>query len=88
MTADGLQGSDSWVKGGNRIENAVGDQFGKNVRISANAGRTETLLIQTLSDGRTNVKLLDANGKSIPITQSKLDLVQRISSNLNKGIQP
>jgi len=38
--------------------------------------------------GRTETKLLDANGKSIPITQSRLDLVQRISGNPNKGIQP
>lgn len=37
---------------------------------------------------RTNVKLLDANGKSIPITQSRLELVQRITNNLNKGVQP
>jgi hypothetical protein len=45
-------------------------------------------LIQTLPDRRTNVKLLDLNGKSIPITQSKLDLVQRIANNLNKGVRP
>ena len=88
MTNDGLQGSSSWVTGSNRIENAVGDKIAPSIRVSHAAGRTETLLIQTLPDGRTNVKLLDSNGKSIPITQSKLDLVQSISSNLNRGIKP
>jgi hypothetical protein len=88
MTNDGLQGSKPWVEGSQRIDKAVGDQLAPSVYQAARTGRTETLLIQTLPDGRTNVKLLDANGKSIPITQSKLDLVQRISSNLNKGIQP
>lgn len=87
-TADGLQASMSWVTGSSRIDNAVGRELAPSVRASANSGRTETLLIQTLPDGRTNVKLLDVNGKSIPISQSRLDLVQRISSNLNKGIQP
>lgn len=87
MTNDGKLGSMSWVTGSNRTEDAVGRELG-HVRIAANTGRTETLLIQPLPDGRTNVKLLDANGKTIPITQSRLDLVQRISSNLNKGIQP
>ena len=88
MTNDGLQGSTGWVTGGNRIENAVGPQLAQSVQNSVTSGRTETLLIQTLPDGRTNVKLLDVNGKSIPITQSKLDLVQRITNNLNKGIKP
>jgi hypothetical protein len=45
-------------------------------------------VVQTLTDGRTNVKLLDINGKSIPITQSKLELIQRITNNLNKGVVP
>lgn len=71
-----------------RLDPVASRDLGKSVRAAADTGRTETLLIQTLPDGRTNVKLLDANGKSIPITQSRLDLVQRISSNLNKGIQP
>lgn len=87
MTNDGLQGSSDWVTGSNRIENAVGREIAPSVRVAQEAGRTETLLIQTLPDGRTNVKLLDVHGKSIPISQSRLDLVQRISSNLNKGIQ-
>ena len=87
-TNDGLQGSMGWIAGSNRIENAVGRDLAPSVRTAAQAGRTETLLIQTLPDGRTNVKLLDTNGKSIPITQSRLDLVQRISNNLNRGVQP
>ena len=88
MTANGLQGSMSWVTGSKRIDNAVGSGLAPSVYQAARTGRTETLLIQTLTDGRTNVKLLDANGKSIPITQSRLELVQRITNNLNKGIAP
>ncbi|MDO9571255.1 MAG: DUF637 domain-containing protein [Hydrogenophaga sp.] len=88
MTNNGLQGSMGWVTGSNRIDKAVGDKLATSVYQAARTGRTETLLIQTLPDGRSNVKLLDVNGKSIHISQSKLDLVQRISSNLNKGIQP
>lgn len=78
----------SWVTGSERIDKAVGRDLSPSVYQAARTGRTETLLIQTLPDGRTNVKLLDANGKSIPITQSKLDLVQRIATNLNKGVMP
>jgi filamentous hemagglutinin len=44
--------------------------------------------VQTLPDGRSNVKLLGNDGKPVPLTQSKLDLVQRITNNLNKGILP
>jgi hypothetical protein len=88
MANDGLQGSMGWINGGNRIENAVGKGLAQNVDLAARSGRTETSLIQTLPDGRTDVKLLDTNGKSIPVTQSRLDLVQRISGNLSKGIQP
>jgi filamentous hemagglutinin len=88
VTGDGLQASMSWVTGSQRIENAVGREIAPIVRASANAGRTETLLIQTLPDGRTNVKLLDINGKSIHISQSKLELVERITGNLNRGIAP
>ncbi|MDZ4189151.1 MAG: hypothetical protein U1D25_13730 [Hydrogenophaga sp.] len=34
------------------------------------------------------LEFIGVNGKSIPITQSKLDLVHCIASNLNKGVQP
>ena len=88
MTSDGLQGSMSWVTGSNRIDKAVGDQLAPSVRAAAETGRTETLLIQTLPDGRTNVKLLDMNGKPTDVTQSRLDLVQRIANDLNRGIRP
>ena len=88
MTADGLQGSMDWITGSDRITKAVGDKLAPSIRTSAEKGRTETLLIQTLPDGRSNVKLLGSDGKPVPLTQSKLDLVQRITNNLNKGILP
>jgi len=86
--SDGLQGSMSWVTGSDRIDKAVGREMAPSVRAAVETGRTETLLIQTLPDGRTNVKLLDVNGKPADITQSRLDLVQRIANDLNRGIRP
>ena len=88
MTNDGLQASMGWVTGSDRIDRAVGDRLAPSVYQAARNGRTETLLVQTLPDGRTNVKLLDVSGKPVDIGQSCLDLVQRIANDLNRGIKP
>jgi len=87
-TNDGLQAAMSWVTQSDRIDRAVGREMAPGVYQAARSGRTETILIQTLPDGRTNVKLLDVSGKPVDIGQSRLDLVQRIANDLNRGIKP
>ena len=84
---DGLQGSGSWLLGSDRIKNVVGDEVAPDVRAAIRAGRTDSLLIRTLPDGRTQVKLLDARGKPQPLSNANIDLVNRIA-NMNRGTQP
>ena len=55
-TADGLQGSQTWVAGGNRIEKAVGDRaIAADIADSVKSGRTETWVVSTRADGSTEV---------------------------------
>jgi filamentous hemagglutinin len=73
-TADGLQGSASWIAGSNRIEKAVGREAAPDVRRAIDAGRTETWVITTRPDGATELQVLDALGKPKPVDTSKIIL--------------
>lgn len=88
-TNDGLQGSEGWLLGSNRIENVVGKDVATNVENAVRNGRTDTLLIRTLPDGRTEIKLLDASGKPQPFSNSSINLLGRLDRlNQSKGVQP
>lgn len=71
-TADGRQGSLSWVSGSGRLEKAVGDQTAVQVGQAIIAGRTETWVVTTRPDGSTSVQVLDASGRAKSIDTSKI----------------
>ncbi|RCS56441.1 hemagglutinin repeat-containing protein [Parvibium lacunae] len=77
-TNDGKQGSESWVLGSGRLEKAVGDRtIAADVADSVKAGRVESWVVTTRSDGSTFVEVLDAAGKPKPIDTSKIILPKR-----------
>jgi filamentous hemagglutinin len=71
-TKDGLQGSDSWILGGDRLERAVGGDTALDVRRSVNSGKVETWVVTTRPDGSTVVEVLDVSGKPKQIDSSKI----------------
>jgi filamentous hemagglutinin len=73
-TNDGLQGSNSWVLGSDRLEKAVGQDLAQTVKAAVNNGRTETWLVRTRPNGSTEIKILDSQGriKSINSSASKI----------------
>ncbi|HHV49774.1 MAG TPA: hypothetical protein GXX56_12590, partial [Rhodocyclaceae bacterium] len=74
-TNDGLQGSQSWLGGSNRIENAVGTKAeADRVRDAVDSGRIESWVVTTRPDGSTLVQVLDAQGKPKPTDTSKIIL--------------
>lgn len=75
-TADGKQGSTTWIGGSNRIENAVGGATKEalNIRDELDAGRVESWVVTVRPDGSTSVQVLDALGKPKPIDTSKIIL--------------
>ena len=72
QTLDGRQGSESWITGGNRIENAVGEQAAPDVWRAIDAGRYEVQVVTTRPDGSTLVEVLDAKGRPKPVDTSKI----------------
>jgi hypothetical protein len=73
-TNDGKQGSESWIAGSNRIQNAVGLEAASDVYKSIDAGRIESWVVTTRPDGSTSIQVLDALGKPKPIDTSKIIL--------------
>ncbi len=71
-TADGLQGSQTWIAGSGRIEKAVGIESAPSVRRSVEAGRVESWVVRTYADGSTEVQVLDVLGKPKDIDTSKI----------------
>ena len=84
-TQDGLQGSEAWVWGGDRIEKSVGSRIeADRIRDAIKANRTETWVVTTRPDGATQVQVLDSLGKPRPIDSSRI-----INPTLNlSGAQP
>ena len=71
-TADGTQGSLSWVTGSGRLEKAVGEKSAPDIYKAIDQGRTETWVLTTRSDGSTSVQILDAMGRPKAIDTSKI----------------
>ncbi|MDB0521548.1 hemagglutinin repeat-containing protein [Ralstonia solanacearum] len=71
-TADGKQGSTSWVTGSNRLRDAVGLKNAAAVDDAIKAGRTETWVVTTRPDGSTEIQVLDSLGKPKPVDTSKI----------------
>ncbi|MBV8158040.1 MAG: hypothetical protein JO278_10300 [Dyella sp.] len=76
-TADGKQGSASWINGSDRLDRSVGEDVALDVRLAVNAGRTETWVVTTRVDGSTEIQVLDAAGKPKAVDTSKLLLPGR-----------
>lgn len=72
-TADGVQGSDKWTLGSDRIVKSVGDQsVARDIQRSILSNRVERWLVHTDPSGHVTVGLLDASGRFIPQPKSKL----------------
>ncbi|WP_425218833.1 hypothetical protein [Ralstonia solanacearum] len=71
-TADGRQGSTSWILGRNRLEDAVGREQAPDIRRSVDLGRTETWVVTTRADGSTEIQVLDSLGRPKPVDTSKI----------------
>lgn len=71
-TNDGLQGSEAWTLGGNRLTKAVGRESAIGVEGAIKAGRIETWVVTTRADGATEIQVLDALGRTKPIDTSKI----------------
>jgi filamentous hemagglutinin len=69
---DGLQGSENWILGSGRLENAVGNRAAADIEAAVRSGRTETWLVRTLPDGRVQIKVLDSAGNPKLVSQSKI----------------
>jgi filamentous hemagglutinin len=76
-TGDGLQGSESWIMGSDRINKAVGNNIGIDVRRAVDNGRVETWVVRTLPNGSTEVEVLDSLGKAKVVDTSKIILPGR-----------
>lgn len=77
MTGDGLQMSDAWVMGSDRILNAVGKNLIEAERV-ANAmksGRVEKWVVHTDPAGGTSIWIVDASGK---IAKADSAIVSRV----------
>jgi filamentous hemagglutinin len=66
-TADGLQMSDGWVQGSDRILNAVGGNTSEALKISdaIASGRVEKWVVHTDPSGGTSVWVVDSAGKIV-----------------------
>lgn len=73
MTNDGLQASQSWIMGSDRLVKSVGDEAPK-VEQAFKNDRAEVWLINVMPDGSSVVKVLDNAGKPKNIDTSKIIL--------------
>lgn len=73
-TTDGIQGSDQWTLGSDRLTNAVGnnERAAESIRDAVQNGRVERWVVHTDPSGQVTVGLLDKSGKFIPQPKSKL----------------
>ncbi len=81
-TGDGLQGSESWITGGDRLERSVGSRSQANaIRESLDEGRIEAWVVTTRPDGSMEIEVLDSFGKVKDVDTSAV----LKSINLNRG---
>jgi filamentous hemagglutinin len=74
-TAEGKQGSASWIGGSGRIEKAVASvNEVEQIYDALDAGRVESWVVTVRPDGSTGVQVLDALGKPKRIDGSKIIL--------------
>lgn len=72
-TQDGVQGSQTWIAGGERLAKAVNSKSEADAVLDAiKQNRTESWVVTTRPDGSTFVQVLDAVGKPKPIDTSKI----------------
>ncbi len=71
-TKDGLQGSEAWISGSKRIDNAVEKNLVPDIHKAIDNNRIESWVITTRPDGSTLVQVLDSMAKPKPIDQSKI----------------
>ncbi|MNG40731.1 hypothetical protein D3C84_1294660 [compost metagenome] len=57
--------SDDWIKGGTRLQDAVGEETAGDIRRALENGEVKRVLIRTKEDGSVTGKLLDTDGKVI-----------------------
>ncbi|MDB5817848.1 MAG: hypothetical protein JWQ11_1488, partial [Rhizobacter sp.] len=73
-TKDGLQASDSWFLGSDRLVKSAGPELARDVRASIQSNRTETWVVTIRVDGSSEIQVLDALGKPKPVDTSKFSL--------------
>lgn len=75
-TLDGKQMTDSWLRGDqtgyNRILESVGTRNADAVTDALRAGRVEKWVVHTRPNGSTEIRVLDAAGKSKAVDTSKI----------------
>ena len=72
-SADGRQGSESWLLGSGRLEKAVDNrELAGDIADSVRAGRTESWVVSTYADGSTEIQVLDSFGKLKRVESSAL----------------
>lgn len=71
-TADGLQGSQTWITGSDRIEKAVGEKLAPAIYKAVENNRIESIVVRTYADGSTEVQVLDSFGKPKNVDTSKI----------------
>jgi filamentous hemagglutinin len=76
-TKDGLQASESWFLGGNRLATSVGRDVARDVRESIQANRTETWVVTIRTDGSSEIQVLDSFGRAKAVDTSKFVLPAR-----------
>ena len=75
-TGDGRQGSESWLRGAERFERAVGgpNKEALDIRDALDAGRVESWVVTVRPDGSISVQVLDSFGRVKPVDTSKIIL--------------
>jgi filamentous hemagglutinin len=71
-TKDGLQGSETWILGGSRLQRSVGLDRAIEIQNAVRTGRTETWVVTVRPDGSSAIEVLDGVGKPKDIDTSKV----------------
>lgn len=71
-TADGRQGSESWILGSGRLEKSVSRELVPDIEEAIRNRRVEAWVVTTRPDGSTEIQVLDNVGKPKPVDLSKV----------------